>query len=162
MTIENYLEIRKFNHPYFTKYFRWIENHQAEKGDILAKFNAIAEIIGGENNGRDKNDLINLVQQPDSALSSAQMMRKVFHAAECDVYSIPRQIAEDLLNGMTVDQVRQKIYSYRLEMFFYTKPEYMPKDDDPDRKYWTFIRIMNLDDFLKVEVKDKDGKMITK
>ena len=149
----NYADIRNLNHPDFGKYFRFVDTSQPEKGDIIAKYGAIAEIVGG----RDKDDLINLVQQPDSARASAHMMRKIFCAAEWDCWGVPRQITEDLVAGMSIEDARDKIYSYALEIFFYTKPQYMPKKEDSDFNRWSLIRIVNLDDFLKIKV-EKDGR----
>ena len=150
------IERRRLSNPNFTKYFRHIDSSKPEKGDILAKFGAIAEIVEGQ----DKDDLINLCLEDDSAKASSNMMRKIFHAAEWDVYGIPRHITEDCLNGMSVEEMKQKIYSYAMELFFYTKPEYMPQRDDPDAKYWSLIQIVNLEDYLKIEVKDQDGNVV--
>ena len=148
---ENKLALRKLSHPDFPKYFRYTETSKPEKGDIIAKFGAVAEIV----EGMDKDDLIDICLQPDSAHAAAQMMRKIFHAAEWDAWGVPRQITEDLVNGMSEAEIKQKPYSYAMELFFYTKPEYMPKADDSDFKYWSLIRIVNLDDYLKIEVKNE-------
>ena len=145
---EKWAAIRKLNHPDFPKYFRYTDTSEPEKGDIIAKFGAIAEIVGGA----DKDHLINVCLQPDSAKAAAQVMRKVFNAAEWDVWGVPRQITEDLVNGMSVDDIKEKIYSYALELFFYTKPMYMPKPDENDHRYWSLIRIVNLEDYLKISV----------
>ena len=37
-----------------------------------------------------------------------------------------------------------KIYKYKMEVFYYTKREYVPVDDP----HWTIISIANLDKFL--------------
>jgi len=145
--------IWKFNNPEFTKHFRHVDTSKPEKGDIIACFRAIAEIV----DGADKKDLIFVCQQPNSAQAAAQMMRKVFNSAEHDVWGIPRMITEDLVNGMTEKEVEEKIYSYSLELFFYTKPQYLPPKDDPDSKYWSLIKICNLEDYLKINIKDESG-----
>ena len=153
---EKRIAFRKFSHPEFQKHFRFTDRSQPEKGDIIAKFGAVAEIVEGE----DKDYLIKICLQPDSAHAAAAIMQKIFCAAEWDVWGVPRQITEDLVNGMSEEAIKQKIYSYAMELFFYTKPEFMPQKDDPDAKYWSLIEIVNLSDYLKLEVKDEDGNVV--
>lgn len=79
--------------------------------------------------------------------ATAQVMRKLLFASEIDSYKVPRQMAEDLLSGMTEEEVNKKPYKYKLEMFFYSKPEHIPKDDP----HWSSISILNLDQFIEKE-----------
>ena len=153
---ERRIAFRKFSHPDFNKNFRFTDRHKPEKGDIIARFGAIAEIVGGA----DKNDLIDLCLQPDSAHAAAAMMQKIFCAAEWDCWGVPRQITEDLVNGMTEEEIKKKVYPYAMEMIFYTKPELMPQGDEPDSKYWSMIEIVNLKDYLTIEAIDEDGNII--
>jgi hypothetical protein len=74
--------------------------------------------------------------------ATAQVMRKLLFASEVDAYRVPRLMAEDLLSGMTEDEVAEKPYKYTLEMFFYTKPENLPKDDP----HWSLISLLNVDE----------------
>jgi hypothetical protein len=53
-------------------------------------------------------------------------------------------MAEDLLSGMSRDEVARKEYQFTIEMFFYTRPEYVPKDDP----HWSAISIINLEEHL--------------
>jgi hypothetical protein len=41
-------------------------------------------------------------------------------------------------------EVENKVYKYKMEVFYYTKREYVPVDDP----HWTVISIANLDKFL--------------
>jgi hypothetical protein len=73
-----------------------------------------------------------------------QVMRKLLCTTEVDSYRVPLEMAKDLLGGMTREKCAQKEYKYTVEMYFYTKPEYVPHDDP----HWQLISILNLDDFL--------------
>ena len=53
-------------------------------------------------------------------------------------------MAEDLLAGMTEEDVALKPYKYTLEMFFYSNPNNIPKDDP----HWSIISLLNLDDLI--------------
>ena len=63
-------------------------------------------------------------------------------------------MAEDMISGMTEDEVASKPYKYTLEMFFYANPENVPKDDP----HWSIISVLNLEDFLG----KKDGEIQAK
>ena len=75
--------------------------------------------------------------------ATAQVMRKLLCASELDAYRVPRMMAEDMLNGMSEDEVASKPYKYTFEMFFYVKPEHVPNDP-----HWTKISVLNLQEFL--------------
>ena len=115
----------------------------------MARYSAIAEFIDGQM----KKDIIHLLSNHDNkAIAATQVMRKLGCAAEHDAIRICKEIAEDLANGMNPDDVEKKPYKYKLESFYYTKKEYVPKDDP----HWSIISIANLDTFL-----DKANQLVS-
>lgn len=147
-TLEQEIEINEEN---FSSYFKDVRNSVPGKGEIIAQYSAAAEFI----EGNEKRQIISLLTATENKMeATAQVMRKLLHASELDAYRIPRMMAEDILSGMSVDEVAQKPYKYTLEMFFYTKPENVPKSDP----HWSTISVLNLDEFLD----KKDGKIESK
>jgi hypothetical protein len=131
----------------FNKYFRDCRTNRPERGDVMAKYTAVAEFVAGHM----KKDLIDLLQNKEKALAATQVMRKLGCATEKDSIRVCREICEDLDNGMTEAEVEAKPYKYTMEMFFYTKKEYLPEDP-----HWSLINIANLDSFL-----DKQNRRVT-
>lgn len=135
------LEINKEN---FTEFFKDCRNTKPEKGDVIAQYSSMAEFV----EGNEKNQIIDLLTCTENKMeATAQVMRKLLFASEIDSYKVPRQMAEDLLSGMSEEEVSKKPYKYKLEMFFYSKPEYIPKDDP----HWSCISILNLSEFVEKE-----------
>jgi hypothetical protein len=132
----------------FTQYFRDCRNNRPEKGDILAKFTAIAEFV----DGRMKKDIIDLLYNKDNKVNAAiQVMRKLGCATEKDSIRICKEICQDLFSGMKFEEVESKVYKYQMESFYYTKKEYVPVGDP----HWSLIGLTNLDEFL-----DKSGNKL--
>lgn len=146
------------NDENFDEYFFDVRQHAPERGQIIAQYSATAEFV----DGGEKRQIIALLRDTDKMVATTQVMRKLLFATERDSYRIPREMAEDMKNGMSCDECAAKVYKYTVEMYFYTKPEYVPVDDP----HWTIISIKNLDDFLDkkdnqiksriIEVKDND------
>jgi hypothetical protein len=132
----------------FSNYFRDCRMNRPERGDVIARYSAIAEFIDGQM----KKDIINLLMNNEKAVAATAVMRKLGCSNEADSIRICREVAEDLASGMTPDQVEAKIYKYKLESFYYTKKEYVPENDP----HWAIISIANLDTFL-----DKDNQVLT-
>lgn len=129
------LEINEEN---FSEYFKDVRNSKFSKGDVIAQYTSLAEFIAGD----EKKHIISLVANTDNKMeATAQVMRKLLHSSELDAYKVPRMIAEDLLSGMSEEDCLNKPYKYTLEMFFYTKPEYVPKDDP----HWSVISVIDLE-----------------
>jgi hypothetical protein len=124
----------------FTQYFRDCRISRPERGDIMARYCAKAEFVDGQM----KKDIINLLLNMDKAIAATNVMRKLGCATQQDAVRICREVAEDLASGMTEEEVENKSYSYTLEVFYYTKKEYVPLDDP----HWSIISIKNLDTFL--------------
>jgi hypothetical protein len=125
----------------FHQYFRDCRNSRPEKGDIMAKFTAIAEFV----DGRMKKDIIDLLFNKEGKVNAAiQVMRKLGCATEKDSIRICKEICQDLSSGMKPEEVEAKVYKYQMETFYYTKKEFVPQNDP----HWSLIGIANLDEFL--------------
>lgn len=131
--MENELVIDNSN---FADYFFNVRDNRPQKGQVLAKFTAVA--VFGE--GREKTDIINLLVQ-DKATQAAAVMQKIHSARVPDNYRLCAEIAEDLLVGLTVEHVQKKEYEFVLEALYYTQREYVPKGDP----HWETIQLLEYD-----------------
>lgn len=146
------LEINEKN---FNQYFKDVRISTPEKGDVIAQYSAVAEFV----DGNEKRQIIELLTSTENKMeATAQVMRKLLFASEIDAYGIPRKMAEDLLNGLTTDEVAEKPYKYTLEMFFYTQPDNVPKDDP----HWSSISVLNLEEFLDKKEAPIQAKILSK
>lgn len=127
----------------FSEYFRDCRNSKPEQDDIIAKYSAIAEFVEGTM----KRDLIHMLKNFDMAVAATKIMKKLAFATEKDSVRVCREICEDLSNGLSESEIEKKSYSYEMEMFFYTKKEFIPWDDP----HWTSIGILNLGEYLDSE-----------
>lgn len=134
---EENLEITEEN---FNDYFFDVRQHSPQKGQVIACFSATAYF----EEGPEKRQMIQLVKDTKKAAAAGQVMRKLLFASEPDCWRVPREIAMDLLSGMNETEVEKKGYKYTVQMYYYTKPHYIP-DNDP---HWTAISLLNLDEFL--------------
>lgn len=132
----------------FSQYFRDCRISKPERGDVMARYSARAEFLDGQM----KRDIIDLVHNRDKAFAATQVMRKLGCATQADSVRICKEICQDLASGMSLKEVEDKIYTYDIELFYYTKKEYIPIDDP----HWTPIGIANLDEFL-----DQSGARLT-
>lgn len=136
------------NEENFHQYFKDCRNNRPNKGEIIAKFTAIASFM----DGRMKKDIIDLLYNKEDKVNAAiQVMRKLGCATEKDSIKICKEICKDLFSGMSPSEVESKVYKYQMEIFYYTKKEYVPIDDP----HWSVISIANLDEFL-----DKAGSKL--
>lgn len=124
----------------FDQYFFNIKDHRPQRGQVIARYSAIAEFCAGPM----KNQVIELIRDDIKAEAASRILRNVLCSVERDSFRIPREMAQDLLNGMTEEEVRQKPYRYTIEMFYYTEKNNVPIDD----MHWSVISINNLDEFL--------------
>jgi hypothetical protein len=137
----------------FAEYFRDCRISKPERGDIMARYAAIAEFVEGQM----KTDIVDLLNRcDDKVIAATQVMRKLGCATQKDAIRICKEICEDVVSGLSIEEVLKKPYKYTIEMFYYTKREYIPRDDP----HWSTIGIENLDDFLdqagnKLEMKTK-------
>jgi hypothetical protein len=144
---EDELEITNEN---FNEYFHDVRKCAPQKGEVMVCYAARAEFV----EGREKLHMIHLLQKDGKIEAAMQVMRKLLFASEKDAFRVPKEILQDLISGMTEEEVLRKPYPYTVEMFFYTKPEYMPKNDP----HWSQITLLNLDDFLAS--KEKSDKTV--
>lgn len=120
----------------FEQFFFDIRKNKPKKGQVMACYRAVAEFV----DGRMKKDVIHLLQKMNNGgESAAKLMRKLACATEGDSYRVPRELAEDLLSGMTVEEVENKSYKFVIEVFYYTQREFVPEDDP----HWSLIEILN-------------------
>jgi len=141
----------EINESNFSEYFRDVRNCTPARGEVIAQYTAAAEFV----EGNEKRQVISLLNSTENKMeATAQVMRKLLFASELDAYRVPRMMAEDMISGMTEDEVASKPYKFTLEMFFYARPENVPKDDP----HWSIISVLNLEDFLG----KKDGEIQAK
>lgn len=126
----------EINDSNFHEYFFDARKNTPQDGQILVVYEAIAFL----KNGTDKQRLIDLISTNDSAISASQMMKNALHATERDSVRVLIEIINDLLSGMRVDKVLKKPYKYKIEIFFYTWPEYVPNDP-----HWRSVSLLRLD-----------------
>jgi hypothetical protein len=120
----------------FDEHFFDVRKNKPQKGQIMAKYTAIAELV----DGRMKRDLIDLLlYHKRGGPTAAQVMRKLGGAGEGDSYKVVRKMAEDLAAGKSVEEVAETPYKFLLEHFFYTQKELVPKDDP----HWSVIELLN-------------------
>lgn len=147
METEQEIEIDESN---FSQYFRDVRTGAMERGDVIAQYAASAELV----DGLEKRQIVSLLKDTENKMeATAQVMRRLLFASEIDAYRVPRMMAEDMLSGMSEDEVASKPYKYTLEMFFYSKPEHVPKDDP----HWSVISVLNAQEFFE----EREGATIS-
>lgn len=130
------MEETVINDENFAEYFRDVRTSTMRRDDIIAQYTAVAELV----EGNEKRQIISLLRDTEGKMeATAQVMRRLLFASEIDSYRVPRMMAEDMLSGMSDDEVAAKPYKYTLEMFFYANPEHVPKDDP----HWSIISVLN-------------------
>jgi hypothetical protein len=118
----------------FDTYFKDVRTSKPEKGDVMAKFTAVAEFV----EGLPKRDIIDLLKK-NKAEQAAVLMQKLHGAREPDCYRVCREMAEDLLT-MTDEEVEKKPYEYIFVRLFYTKKEYVPRSQN-----WELLSVLQYD-----------------
>lgn len=118
----------------FNEYFKDVRRYPIpEKGDVMVVYRAVAYL----EESFPKTNLVDLLLDTEKARPAVQVMSKIFCACEADSIAVPKAITEDLLSGMSREEVIKKPYKYTFEMFFYTKKEYVPDDG-----HWDIITLM--------------------
>ena len=111
-------------------HFRDVRCSKPERGDVLACYRSMCEF----GDGAPKRQMVNLLRDTDKAQAAVQVMRKLHFAHESDAIRVPLTMVEDMLLGMSPEEVAVKPYVFLAEIFFYVKPQYVPKD-----KHWVMI-----------------------
>ncbi len=120
----------------FANYFFDVRRNKPKPGQVLARFCAVA-VFG---NGPEKKDVIKVLKM-GKAQQAAEVMKKIHCAKEPDCYRVCREMSEDLVSGMTEEQVAAKDYEFMLEAFYYTQREYIPEDDP----HWECLSLIQYD-----------------
>ena len=120
----------------FHEYFFDIRKNGPQAGQVMAKFSAVAVFADGP----EKRDVIDLLKI-DKAFQATMVMNKIHCARLIDSYRVCREICEDLISGMTDDEVAAKEYEFVIESMFYTKKEYVPKRDP----HWELLTTLQFD-----------------
>jgi len=123
----------------FEQYFFDVRMHTPKKGQVMARYAAVAEFV----DGMMKKNIIDLLKK-DKAIAATQVLRKLGCATEKDSLRLCKEICEDMLVGLTDAQIEEKSYRYMIEVFYYTEQKNIPLDDP----HWSVISIRNLDNFL--------------
>lgn len=124
----------------FAEHFRDVRMNKPQRGEVMARFTAMAEFVDGHM----KRDIIDLLHNKNKIEAAIQVMRKLGSATEKEAIRICKEVCRDLASGMSLKEVENKTYKYQLELFYYTKKENIPVDDP----HWSVISLKNLDEFL--------------
>jgi hypothetical protein len=119
----------------FDQHFFDVRLHTPKKGQVMVCYSAMADFVASN----EKKQMIDLLYMPNKGVAASQIMKNLLHASEIDSVLVPKQIAEDLVGGMTKEQVLEKPYKYKIELFYYTDPQNIPADP-----HWTSISLLNL------------------
>lgn len=118
----------------FHEHFFDITKFKPQKGQVLARYTAMAEFVSG-----DVKDFVvsALLNNPMGAEMSSKVMKHHCHATDECASAVPLQIAEDLKSGMSIDEVKSKPYKMQIEYFYWTAPDNIPTDDC----HWEMITV---------------------
>lgn len=127
------------NDDNFTEYFKDIrKNPKPQKGETLASWRATADFVDG---WIKRNVLEMLATNSAGAESAHTVLRKMVGAIEKDSVRVAKEMAQDLVDGMSPDDILNKPYRFIIELFYWTKEEYVPKDP-----HWSTIKMVDLTD----------------
>ncbi len=141
----------------FDEYFFDVRKHKPKPGQVLVCYDAIAEFVDGNL----KRDIIQLLLQNDKAGETApRLMQKLAGAVLDDSMKVVKKMLQDLILGMTIDDVATKPYEFHCQHFFYTKKQYIPRNDP---HWWStsLIDVREVDEMgnpINAE-SDKDAKI---
>jgi hypothetical protein len=128
----------------FNEYFFDTRKHRPKKGQIMAKFTAVAEFVDGDL----KRDVLHFLKDsnPESAV---KLFAKLGNAKAPDDIRVCREMTEDILNGLTDQEILDKSYKFIVEYFYYTKKEYVPFDP-----HWQTIDLLFDREDLNEQIKN--------
>lgn len=136
----------------FKKHFFDVRTNKPQSGQIMACFAANAEFV----KGNEKKQIIDLLKMEGKTEAIINIMSRLHFASPGDSISVPRQMAEDLLE-MSEEDVLEKPYKYLLEMFFYTEA-----DKVPNSPHWSVVSLMGRNGKIctQQEIDDRKAKKI--
>jgi hypothetical protein len=138
----------------FHEFFHEITKFKPRKGQVLARYTAMAEFVDG-----DVKDFVvaSLLKNQIGAEMASKVMKHHCHATDEYASKVPLEMALDLKNGMTIEEVKQKPYKFQLEYFYWTEPDNIPKDDI----HWEMITISKEElefAWKEIELEDMEKK----
>lgn len=96
----------------------------------------MADFVGGE----DKALILDLLKNnPVGAEMSVQIMRGKIRATEGTAISCCREMAQDLRDGLSVEEVLEKPHKIHVEYGFYTNREHVPLDP-----HWSILPLVKV------------------
>lgn len=119
----------------FTEHFFDVRRQGPRKGQVMARFSAMADLV---DDWVKCNMVTLLLKQKKGSESVCKIMANMIGATEKDSIRIPLEMATDLANGMTTQQVLEKPYRFKLEQYYWTTKECVP-----DNVHWSVIDILN-------------------
>jgi len=142
----------------FDQYLFDARKHKWEKGQVMARYKAKAEFIDTPQ----KRNVIDLMKL-DKAVPAVQLMVKYHGATRLCAIQVLIEMCNDMLGGMSDDDVAKKPYDMTVEYFFYTKLEHIPKDP-----HWDCISVRGAQDVdadesgwaISAKIVDADGNEI--
>ena len=135
----------------FDQYFFDVRKHKPQKGQVMAKYTAIATL----EKCNEKENLIDLITKTDKVMPATQVMRKLLFASEEDSIKVLKEMAKDYIETKDREFVLNKPYKYKIEMFYYTDPKNIPQDDP----HWSSVSLLNINEFVE---KDENLTIKTK
>lgn len=124
----------------FAEHFHDVRQSKPKKGQVVARFTAVAELVDGGM----KRDIMNLLKNTTKAIPASNVMRKLGCATEVESLKVCRAMVTDYLAGLGDEEVAAKPYEYQLETFYYTDLGNVPEDNPR----WSVISLLNLDEFV--------------
>jgi hypothetical protein len=120
----------------FSKYFFPVNEHAPQKGQVMARWRATADFV----DGWVKRNVIELLcTSKAGAQTAARVMKKIVMATDKDGIRVLREMAQDLVDGKTLDEVAEKPYKFTIEQFYWTQKEHVPEDP-----HWDIISIVDV------------------
>jgi hypothetical protein len=125
----------------FSEYFFDVRMNRPQRGQCMAKYTAIAELVDGNL----KRDVIYLLSTTDKVNESIELLRKIALMDEGDAISICLDIAKRLHDKENADEIANHPHEYKLEALYYTQEEHVPTDDP----HWSVVELKNLEEFIE-------------
>src|SRR5689334_5208828 len=96
----------------FSQYFHDVRNRRPQPGEVMARYSAMAEFVDDQL----KRDVVYLLVNHNKGGDSAhKVMRKLAGATEAESIRLLKEMAMDLLGGLSEDEVCEKPYPYKCE-----------------------------------------------
>jgi hypothetical protein len=128
----------KITESNFAEYFFDVRKQpKPRKGQVMACWRAKADFVNG---WVKKNVLELLATNATGAVSAHKVLRNMVGALEKDSILVAKEMTQDLLNGLSEDEILEKPYRFTIEQFYWTEPQYIPKDDP----HWSTINMVDL------------------